>query len=120
MKPVLFCGLLLLANLLAAQVYYSNNVPRALAIKAAASLKNGMWEESAVQHLRRSGLTNYLSVGCKTSWYRYYGLADGSDLVVYYYAREALPGYWGGNGLVQRAFIREGTNEISITITNRP
>ena len=114
--------LLVVAGLVSAQVFVSNNVARAEAIKIASHLRVGMREEDAGKFLALHGLTNAIGVGAKTGWGRFYGLPDGSSLVLDYTAREiGTNGRWGGNGLLQRAFIQSnGVNVASIGFTNAP
>ena len=115
-------GILVLAGFVGAQVFLTNSVTRAEAIKAASQLKVGMWEEDAGKFLAKHGLTNSIGVGAAGGWGRFYELTDGSSLLLDYTARElALDGHWGGNGLLQRAFIQSnGSNIVTITLRRRP
>jgi len=123
MKAIaLVSSLLMLAALACGQVYYTNNVTRAEAITVASKLKVGMWEENASKILSTNGLKNAMGVGAVTGWDRCYGLSDGTSLHLDYRAREiARDGRWGGNGVLQRAFIQSnGVNIVFITLTNAP
>jgi len=123
MKAIpLLCSLFLLAAFACGQVYYTNSVTRADAIKAASKLKVGMWEEDASKVLSTNGLTNAMSIGAVTGWDRCYGLSDGTSLHLDYRARSiARDGRWGGNGELRRAFIQSnGVNIVFITLTNAP
>jgi hypothetical protein len=113
-------SLLLLANVAWGQVYWSNNVTTAQAVKVASQLKVGMWEEEVAKVLATHGLTNATSVGAKTGWSRSYGLSDGYFLTVDYCARDITTNVWGGNGLLLRAYItsNDGITINSITLTN--
>ncbi len=119
---VLFSVAFVLATLAYGQLYYSNNVTRAQAIKAASLLKPGMWEENASKVLATNGLKYCMRIGAVTGWDACYGLSDGTSLHLDYSAREiAKSGHWGGNGVLRRAFIQSnGVNIVSITLTNRP
>jgi len=116
--------LLTLAGLAGGQtIYYSNNVSRVEAMRvSAAQLKVGMWEEEASQRLGTNGLKYCIGVGAAGGWDRCYGLSDGSSLHLSYNARSiARNGFWGGNGVLQKAFIQSnGVNIVSITLTNAP
>ncbi len=115
-------ALLVLATLASGQVYFSNNVTRAEAIRIASRLWAGMREEDASKQLATNGLKYAMGVGAVAGWDRCYGLADGTSLHLDYRAREiARDGRWGGNGVLQRAFIQSnGVNIFSITLTNAP
>ena len=103
-------------------VHYSNYVGRAEAIRVASRLKVGMWEENASKLLATNGLKYAIGVGAVAGWDQCYGLADGTSLHLDYRARAiARDGRWGGNGVLQRAFIQSnGVNIVSITLTNAP
>ena len=104
------------------QVYSTNNVPRAEAIRVASRLRVGMWEEDASKILSTNGLKNAIGVGAVTGWDRCYDLSDGTSLHLDYRARAiARDGRWGGNGELRRAFIQSnGVNIVFITLTNAP
>jgi hypothetical protein len=118
---ILSC-ILVLAGFVGAQVFLTNSVSRAEAIKVASQLKVDMREEDAGSFLAKHGLTNSMSVGAAGGWGRFYQLTDGSSLMLDYTARElALNGHWGGNGLLQKAFIQSnGSNIVSIPLRRRP
>jgi hypothetical protein len=123
MKPIsifLLSSFLAISGFVSAQVFFTNNVGRGTAIIVASRLNVGMKEEDASKLLAQNGLTNGIGLGAMTGWGRFYSLTDGSSLVLDYTAREVrFP--WGGNGSLQRAFIQQnGSNIISITITNKP
>jgi len=103
-------------------VYYSNNVTRAEAIRAASRLRLGMWEEHASKQLATNGLKYAMGVGAAVGWNRYYGLSDRSSLVLDYSARSIAPsGFWGGNGILQGAWIESNSVTLAhITLTNAP
>jgi hypothetical protein len=115
---VLFTGLAVAFG----QVYYTNAVTQAEAIRAASRLKIGVWEEQASKQLATNGLINAMGAGAITGWDRIYGLSDGTSLHLSYRARElARDGRWGGNGELQRAFIQSnGVNIVFIIPTNAP
>jgi hypothetical protein len=116
----LLSGLFLLAAY--GQVYYTNDVTRAEAIRVASRLRVGMWEEDASRILSTNGLKNAIGAGAITGWDRCYRLSDGTSLHLDYRARElAKDGRWGGNGELRRAFIQSnGVNILFITFTNAP
>jgi hypothetical protein len=118
----LISSMFLLAAFAYGQLYYTNSVTRADAIKAASRLRVGMWEEEASEILSTNGLKNAMGVGAITGWDRCYGLSDGTSLHLDYRARElAKDGRWGGNGVLRRAFIQSnGVNIVFITLTNAP
>ncbi len=118
----LLSGLFLLAALAYGQVYYTNDVTRAEAIRVASRLRVGMWEKDASKLLSTNGLKNAMGIGAITGWDRCYGLSDGASLHLDYRARElAKDGRWGGNGELRRAFIQSnGGNIVFITLTNAP
>ncbi|MBI3851651.1 MAG: hypothetical protein HY298_15445 [Verrucomicrobia bacterium] len=122
MKSIaLLSSLFMLVGLAWGQVYFSNNVTRAEAVRVASHLKIGMWEEDAAKLLATNGLKHAIGVGAKTGWNRDYGLSDGCSLVLDYRARDLRPNGWGGNGALQKAFIRSnGVTIVSITLTNAP
>jgi hypothetical protein len=100
-------------------VFYSNNVTRAEAIKAASKLKAGMWEEDASKQLATNELKYAMGVGGAVGWDRCYGLSDGTSLHLSYRPREFKGAQWGGNGVLQKAFIQSnGVNIVFITLTN--
>ena len=103
-------------------VYYSNNVIRAEAVRAASQLRTGMWEEQASTQLATNGLKYAIGVGAITGWNRCYGLSDESSLVLDYSARSiATNGFWGGNGILQRAWIESNSVVVTrIALTNAP
>ena len=116
---------LVFAGLTGAQVsnvFISNNVARADAIKAASELKLAMREEDAAKVLIRHGLTNGIAIGAVVGWRRYYYLSDGSSLALDYAARKvATNGLWGGNGSLQKAvIISNGVTVASFALTNAP
>jgi len=115
-------AVLLLLGVATAQVFVTNNVTRAAAIKVASQLRVGMWEEDASKLVAKHSLTNAVGIGAVAGWGRFYTLADGTSLVLDYRAREiARDGRWGGNGELQRAFIQSnGVNIVFITLTNTP
>jgi hypothetical protein len=119
---VLFLSLFVFTALAFGQVYYTNAVTQAEAVRAASRLKVGMWEERASSQLATNGLINAMGVGAITGWDRCYGLSDGTSLHLSYRARElARDGRWGGNGELQRAFIQSnGINVVFIIPTNAP
>lgn len=104
------------------QVYYTNAVTQAEAIKAVSHLKVGMWEEQASKQLATNGLINAMGAGAISGWDTVYGLSDGTSLHLSYRARElARDGHWGGNGELLRAFIQSnGVNSVFIVPTNAP
>lgn len=104
------------------QVYYTNAVTQAEAIRAASRLKVGMWEEQASKQLATNGLINAMGAGGITGWDTIYGLSDGTSLHLSYRARElARDGRWGGNGELLKAFIQSnGVNTVFIIPTNAP
>ena len=115
-------SLFLLAAFAYGQLYYTNNITRAEAIKSASRLRVGMWEEDVSKILSTNGLTSAMGIGSISGWDRCYGLSDGTSLHLDYRARElAKDGRWGGNGELRRAFIQSnGVNIVFITITNAP
>ena len=123
-STVIPATLLLLAALVWGQtnVYWSNNVARADAVRAASQLRMGMWEEHASKQLATNGLKNTVGIGAAVGWNRYYGLSDGSSLVLDYSARYiATTGHWGGNGILQRAWIESNSVLVTqIALTNAP
>ena len=115
-----FCLFVFLA-LAFGQVYYTNAVTQADAIRAASRLKVGMWEEQASKQLATNGLTDFMRVGGMTGWDTCYGLSDGTSLHLSYQARELKGSLWGGNGELQRAFIQSNSvNTVFIIPTNAP
>ena len=103
---VLYLSLFVFLALAFGQVYYTNAVTQAEAVRAASRLKVGMWEERASSQLATNGLINSMGVGAISGWDRVYGLSDGTSLHLSYRARElARDGRWGGNGELQRDFI---------------
>jgi len=119
---ILFAALLVVAALVWGQMYYSNNVTRAEAVRAASRLRAGMWEEHVSKQLATNGIKYNMAVGAVVGWNRYYGLSDGSSLVLDYSAR-SIPtnGLWGGNGVLQRAWIESNLVTITrIAFTNAP
>ena len=119
---VSFLSVLILACLAWGQVYYTNSVSQAEAIKAASRLRVGMWEEVASKQLATNGLINAMGVGAMTGWDTCYGLSDGTSLHLSYRARDlSKGGRWGGNGELQRAFIQSNSvNIVFIIPTNAP
>jgi hypothetical protein len=119
---VLFLSLFAFIALALGQVYYTNAVTQAEAVRAASRLKVGMWEERVSSQLATNGLINSSGVGAISGWDRCYGLSDGTSLHLSYRARElARDGRWGGNGELQRAFIQSnGVNTVFIIPTNAP
>ena len=122
MKAIALISSLFFAAFAYGQLYYTNNITRAGAIKAASRLRVGMWEEDASKILSTNGLTNAMGVGAISGWDRCYGLSDGTSLHLDYRARApAKDGRWGGNGELRRAFIQSnGVNIVFITLTNAP
>ena len=123
-KTIILAGLLGLASLAAGQVYFSNNVTRAKAIKIASQLNIGMKEEDAIRLLATNGIKYCESVGSIGGWGRFYGLSDGTSLELDYSPKEIIPstnGWWGDNGYFERACIQSnGVNIISIKLTSAP
>jgi hypothetical protein len=119
---VLYLSLLVFVALAFGQVYYTNAVTQAEAIRAASRLKVGMWEERVSSQLATNGLINAMGIGAITGWDTCYGLSDGTSLHLSYRARElARDGRWGGNGELERAFIQSnGVNTVFIIPTNAP
>jgi hypothetical protein len=104
-----------------AQQSYTNSVDRTHAIKAASHLTVGMREEIAERILATNGLSAPLRMGCSHGWTCFYALADHSSLGIEIKPKQArADGAWA-DGLVQAAIIQKnGSNIISITLTNRP
>src|SRR5262249_15590398 len=100
MKAVtIISGLCLLAIFALGQVYHTNNVTRAEAIRVASRLKAGMWQEDVEKQLSTNGLKDSFGVGAQVGWNRNYGLSDGSSLVLDYKARAlSTNGIWGDRG----------------------
>jgi len=114
--------LCLLAILAWGQVYYTNNVTRAEAIRAASRLKVGTWQEDVEKRLSTNGLRDSIGVGAQVGWNRCYGLSDGSSLILDYSAR-IIPtdGLWGQHGILQSACIASNSVTIAqIALTNTP
>jgi hypothetical protein len=104
-----------------AQQSYTNHVSQTQAIKAASQLTVGMREEVAGRILATNGLSAPLRVGCSHGWTCFYALADDSSLGIEIRPKQArADGAWA-DGLVEGAIIQKnGSNIISITLTNGP
>jgi hypothetical protein len=92
------------------------------AVKVASQLKVVMREEDASMLLATNKLRNTIGVGAISGWDSCYGLSDGRSLHLSYTAPEiAKDGRWGGNGLLQKAFLQSnGVNNVLVTLTNAP
>lgn len=113
---------------------HTNLVSVSRAVEVASGLYVGMKEMDAYALLARGGITNTitgtngltsvysLSVGNSRGWTTGYPLAQGCSIDLKMRASEVrTDGLWGGNGLLEAAFIRSnGVGLISITLTNRP
>jgi len=112
--------ILALAGMVNAQVFVSNNVARAEAIKVASQLKVGMSEEDARKFLAKHGVTNAIGLGALSGWSCFYNLTDGSSLVLEYRPRAMTTNHWWeGKGILEKAFIQSNrVNIVSITLTN--
>lgn len=110
------------AGLVSAQVYLTNNVTVAEAIKVASQLRVGMSEADTGKFVAKHGLTNTVAIGALVGWGSFYNLSDGSSLVLNYRPQPMNTNmWWEGKGLLKEAFIQSnGVNIISITFTNRP
>ncbi len=123
MRALVFLfSILVLAGLVSAQVFVSNNVTRAEAIKVASHLRVGMSEEDAGKFVANHGLTNAVGLGALTGWSLFYSLTDGSSLVLEYRPRAMTTNHWWeGKGILEKAFIQSNrVNIVSITLTNVP
>ena len=106
-------SLFLLAASLWGQVYYSNNVTRVEAIRAASRLRAGMWQEDVEKQLSTNGLSGGIGTGAQAGWNWCYGLSDGSCLVLDYRMRAlSTKGLWGQYGILQNACIT--SNSVTI------
>jgi hypothetical protein len=114
-----FCLLTVLAL---GRVYYTNDVTRAEAIRAASRLKVGMWQEDVERQLSTNGLRDSIGCGAQVGWNRSYGLSDGSSLDLDYRVRIlSTNGWWGDHGILQRAWIASNSVTIyEIARTNAP
>ena len=74
--------ILALGGAVSAQVFVTNSVTRAAAIKVASQLRAGMSEKDASKFVAKHGLTNAVGLGAMTSWGRFYSLTDGSSFVL--------------------------------------
>ena len=119
---VIITSFCLLAVLALGQVYYTNDVTRAEAIRAASRLKVGMWQEVVEKQLSTNGLRDSIGCGAQVGWNRSYGLSDGSSLVLDYRVRIlSTNGLWGDHGILQRAWIASNSVTIyEIALTNAP
>ena len=119
---IIITGFSLLAVLAFGQVYYTNDVTRAQAIRAASRLKVGMWQEEVEKQLSTNGLRYSIGVGAQVGWNRCYGLSDGSSLVLDYRVRIlSTNGLWGDHGVLQSACIASNSVTIAqIALTNAP
>lgn len=116
---VVFSALILIAGHLGAQVFVTNNVERAQAVKIASQLSVGMRQEDATKLLTQNGLTNSINLGSGFSWTLFYGLADGSSLGLSMRSSRPQPPK-RVNGLLEAAFIQSnGVNIVLITLANR-
>ncbi len=120
MRALLLLFTLLLLTRGSAQVFVSNAVTRAEAIKVASQLRGGMSEENASEFVGKHGLTNAVGMGADSGWGRFYLLTDGSNLVLDYGMRSMFTNdWWEGKGVLERAYIQSnGVNILSITFTN--
>ena len=120
--PLPLLAVLALAGAVSAQVFVSNVVTRAEAIKVASQLRVGMSEEDASKFVAKHGLTNAVGLGAMTSWGRFYSLTDGTSLVLDYRARPMTTNHWWeGKGVLEKALIQSNSvNVLSITFTNVP
>jgi len=104
-----------------AQTMTTNQVTEAEAIKLASHLRAGMREEAATTFLERRGLKTDMSFGDSFGWYHCFSLSNKCSLILDIKPKRFRPdGAWA-DGLVQKAFIQQnGTNKISISLTNAP
>jgi hypothetical protein len=119
---VIITSLCLLTVLALGQVYYTNDVSRAEAIRAASQLKVGMWQEAVEKQLSTNGLRDSIGCGAQVGWNRSYGLSDGSSLVLDYKVRIlSTNGWWGDHGILLSACIASNAVTIyRIPLTNAP
>ena len=119
---VIITSFCLLAVLALGQVYYTNDVTRAEAIRAASRLKIGMWQEAVEKQISTNRLRDSIGCGAQVGWNRSYGLSDGSSLVLDYRVRIlSTNGLWGDHGILQSACIVSNSVTIAqIALTNAP
>ena len=119
---ILFTSFCFLTILALGQVYYTNGVTRAEAIRAASRLQFGMWQEDVGKQLSTNGLRDSIGCGAQVGWNRSYGLSDGSSLVLDYRVRVlSTNGWWGDHGILQSACIASNSVVIcKIVLTNAP
>ena len=115
---LLLCG----GSLFAQRFFGTNWISQEHAIKLVSRLKKGMPEEDAAPLLETNKLHMWTRVGAAGGWDAIYVLTNGCSLHLSYTARTlALDGRWGGNGLLQSAFIQSNNvNIIPISLTNAP
>ena len=119
---VIITSFCLMAVLALGQVYYTNDVTRTEAIRAASRLKVGMWQEVVEKQLSTNRLRNAIGCGAQVGWNLSYGLSDGSSLVLDYRVRIlSTTGLWGDHGILERASIASNSVTIyEIALTNAP
>jgi hypothetical protein len=122
MRALVIFVFMVLTATVGGQILVSNRVTRLEAIAIASQLRVEMSEEETGKVVEKHGLTNAMALGALTGWSRFYGLADGSDLVLDYRPRPMSTNRWfEAKGVLEKAFIQSnGVHSVSITLTNVP